>query len=160
MIELFLNQSLSTKWKILKEKERWKVWFSEKKDRQNHQRQNFWKWKHTPSVNLAWIINKSNHSVGRHHHYTSDWCETEKRRDGSRHPKCVCTNINCIGQGQDYYGDKRRTGQYNSWLFLGLYNKYVRYEGGKKILYVQMLKALYGILVCSILYYKRSRKDI
>ena len=41
----------------------------------------------------------------------------------------------------------------------GVYDKYVQYEGGQKILYVRMLKSLYGMLVSSIMYYKNFRKD-
>ena len=41
-----------------------------------------------------------------------------------------------------------------------VYDKYVRYEGEQKILYIRMLKALWGIIVSSILYYKKSRKYI
>ena len=32
-----------------------------------------------------------------------------------------------------------------------MYDKCVRYKGGQKILYVRMLKALYGIIVSSIM---------
>jgi hypothetical protein len=42
----------------------------------------------------------------------------------------------------------------------GVYNDYVIIEGQHKILYVIMLKALYGMLISSILYYKKFRKDI
>ena len=35
--------------------------------------------------------------------------------------------------------------------FPGVYDKYVRYEGGQKILYVQILKALYGMLLSLII---------
>ena len=41
-----------------------------------------------------------------------------------------------------------------------VYDKYVRYEGEQKILYIRMLKALWVIIVSSILYYKKSRKYI
>ena len=34
------------------------------------------------------------------------------------------------------------------------------YEGKHKVLYVQMLMALYGMMIASILYYKKFRKDI
>jgi hypothetical protein len=37
---------------------------------------------------------------------------------------------------------------------------YVIDEGKHKIMYVRMLKALYGMLISSILYYKKFRKDI
>jgi hypothetical protein len=44
----------------------------------------------------------------------------------------------------------------------GVYDDFVVYEGkGKqKILYVQMLMALYGMMIASLLYYKKFRKDI
>ena len=41
-----------------------------------------------------------------------------------------------------------------------LYEKYVRYVHGKKVLYVRMLKALYGMMIASMLYYKKFKKDI
>jgi hypothetical protein len=40
------------------------------------------------------------------------------------------------------------------------YQDFVRFEGNQKILYVEMLKALYGMLQSSLLYYKKFRKDI
>jgi hypothetical protein len=42
----------------------------------------------------------------------------------------------------------------------GVYDDYVRHEGKQKIVYVRMLKALYGMLISSLLYYKKFRKDI
>jgi hypothetical protein len=44
----------------------------------------------------------------------------------------------------------------------GVYDDFVVYEGkGKqKVVYVQMLMALYGMMIASILYYKKFRKDI
>jgi hypothetical protein len=42
----------------------------------------------------------------------------------------------------------------------GVYDDYVVYEGKNKVLYVKMLMALYGMLISSILYYKKFRKDI
>ena len=41
-----------------------------------------------------------------------------------------------------------------------IYADYVVYENGQKVLYVQMLKALYGMMKASLLYYKKFRKDI
>ena len=41
-----------------------------------------------------------------------------------------------------------------------MYEKYVQYEVKQKIIYVRMLKALHRILVSSIMYYKKFRKDI
>jgi hypothetical protein len=42
------------------------------------------------------------------------------------------------------------------------YHSYIVYEGKKKqkVLYVRMLKALYGMLIASLLYYKKFRADI
>jgi hypothetical protein len=40
------------------------------------------------------------------------------------------------------------------------YRDYVTVEDNKKILYVRMVKALYGMLKSSLLYYKKFRKDI
>jgi hypothetical protein len=42
----------------------------------------------------------------------------------------------------------------------GVYDDYVIDEGKHKIMYVRMLKALYGMLISSILYDKKFRKDI
>ena len=42
----------------------------------------------------------------------------------------------------------------------GIYDDYVVGEGKNKFLYVRMLKALYGMLVSALLYYKKFRKDI
>jgi hypothetical protein len=42
----------------------------------------------------------------------------------------------------------------------GVYDDYMINKGKHKILYVRMLRALYGMLVSSILYYKKFRKDI
>jgi hypothetical protein len=42
----------------------------------------------------------------------------------------------------------------------GIYDKYIIKEGKRDVLYVRMLMALYGMLVVSILYYKKFRKDI
>jgi hypothetical protein len=40
------------------------------------------------------------------------------------------------------------------------YKDYVVYEGKNKVLYVQMLKALYGMMMASLLFYKKFRTDI
>jgi hypothetical protein len=40
------------------------------------------------------------------------------------------------------------------------YANFVTYENGQKVLYVRMYKALYGMLISSLLYYKKFRKDI
>jgi hypothetical protein len=45
-------------------------------------------------------------------------------------------------------------------LCSGVYDDYVIIEGKHIIIYVRMLKALYGMLISSILYYKKFRKDI
>jgi hypothetical protein len=42
----------------------------------------------------------------------------------------------------------------------GVYDKYVVYEGNHRVLYVRMLKALYGMLISSLLFYKKFRADI
>jgi hypothetical protein len=42
----------------------------------------------------------------------------------------------------------------------GVYDDYVIDEGKNKIMHVRMLNALYGMLISSILYYKKFRKDI
>ena len=41
-----------------------------------------------------------------------------------------------------------------------VYNDYVVRDRNTKLLYVEMLAALYGILVASLLYYKKFRADI
>jgi len=38
-----------------------------------------------------------------------------------------------------------------------VYDNFVIYEGKQKVLYVRMLKALYGMMIASILYYKKFR---
>ena len=40
------------------------------------------------------------------------------------------------------------------------YKEYVVYENNKKVLYVRMNKALYGMMTASVLYYKKFRNDI
>ena len=41
-----------------------------------------------------------------------------------------------------------------------VYGPYVVYENGKKVLYVQLMKALYGMLVASLLWYKLFKTDL
>ena len=41
-----------------------------------------------------------------------------------------------------------------------LYGPYVVYERGRKVLYVEVLRAIYGQLVASLLWYKKFRKDM
>ena len=41
-----------------------------------------------------------------------------------------------------------------------VYGKYVLYENGSKVLYVEVLQDLYGILVASILWYNKLRSNI
>ena len=41
-----------------------------------------------------------------------------------------------------------------------IYGPYVVYQRGKKVLYVEVLRALYGQLVASLLWYKKFRKDL
>jgi hypothetical protein len=40
------------------------------------------------------------------------------------------------------------------------YGPYVVFENGKKVLYVQVLKALYGMLVAALLWYRQVRGDL
>ena len=39
-----------------------------------------------------------------------------------------------------------------------LYGPHIVYEKGNKVLYVQVLRAIYGMLIASLLRYKNSRK--
>jgi len=41
-----------------------------------------------------------------------------------------------------------------------VYGPYVVFENGKKVLYVQVLKALYGMLAAALLWYKKFRADL
>ena len=41
-----------------------------------------------------------------------------------------------------------------------IYGPYVVYENGKKVLYVKVLKALYGMLVASLLWYTKFKKEL
>ena len=41
-----------------------------------------------------------------------------------------------------------------------VYGPHVVYENGKKVIYLQVLKALYGMLVSALLWYKQFRKDL
>jgi hypothetical protein len=41
-----------------------------------------------------------------------------------------------------------------------VYEGYSTYKGKTKVLYVKMLKAIFGMLQSSLLYYKKFRKDI
>ncbi|KAG7342125.1 reverse transcriptase RNA-dependent DNA polymerase [Nitzschia inconspicua] len=40
------------------------------------------------------------------------------------------------------------------------YHKYVVYEKGQKVLYVHLIKALYGMLVSAMLFYKKLKQDL
>ena len=40
------------------------------------------------------------------------------------------------------------------------YGPYVVMEDGKKVLYLEVLRALYGMLVASLLWYRQFRKDL
>jgi len=40
------------------------------------------------------------------------------------------------------------------------YGEYVRIEGGNKVIYVHVLKAIYGMLKSAMLFYKKLRKDL
>eukprot|EP00957_Ditylum_brightwellii_P057373 4350588-Ditylum_brightwellii.AAC.1 len=42
----------------------------------------------------------------------------------------------------------------------GVYKEYVMYEGKSKVLYVCMLLALYGMIISSLLFYKKFRTYI
>ena len=41
-----------------------------------------------------------------------------------------------------------------------IYKDYVTYENGQKILYVQVLRAIYGMLQSALLFYKKIRNDL
>ena len=41
-----------------------------------------------------------------------------------------------------------------------VYGKYVVYENGRKVIYVEVLRDLYGMLVASLLYYNKFWYDI
>jgi hypothetical protein len=41
-----------------------------------------------------------------------------------------------------------------------IYKDYVVYEGKNKVLYVRILKALYGMIQSALLFYKKFRKDL
>jgi hypothetical protein len=41
-----------------------------------------------------------------------------------------------------------------------VYGPYVVFENGKKVLYVQVLKALYGMLSAALLWYNQFRRDL
>ena len=41
-----------------------------------------------------------------------------------------------------------------------IYGPYVVFENGRKVLYVQVLQALYGMLVAALLWYKQFRGDL
>lgn len=40
------------------------------------------------------------------------------------------------------------------------YKQYVIHDGNTKILYLQVIRALYGMLVAAMLWYKRFKKDL
>ena len=41
-----------------------------------------------------------------------------------------------------------------------IYGGYVVYKNGKKVIYVVVLRALYGMLISALLWYKNFRKDL
>ena len=45
-------------------------------------------------------------------------------------------------------------------LFSNKYSKYITYQNNTKILYVEMKKELYGMMLSSLLFYKHFRKDL
>ena len=50
--------------------------------------------------------------------------------------------------------------EYLDELFPGTYSKYITNQNNTKILYVEMSKALYGMMLSSLLFYKHFRKDL
>ena len=40
------------------------------------------------------------------------------------------------------------------------YQKFVKGENGSKVIYVQVLKAIYGMLQSALLFYKKLRRDL
>ena len=38
--------------------------------------------------------------------------------------------------------------------------KYIRYENGKKVLHLEVLREMYGMWIASLLWYRKSRKDL
>ena len=45
-------------------------------------------------------------------------------------------------------------------LALEIYGPFTVFENGKKILYLEVLRALYGMLVAALLWYKTLQKDL
>ena len=41
-----------------------------------------------------------------------------------------------------------------------VYTTYIVYENGQKVLYIQVLQAIYGMLQASLLWYKRFKGDL
>ena len=41
-----------------------------------------------------------------------------------------------------------------------LYRGYIVFENGKKILYVEVLRAIYGMLIAALLFYRKFREDM
>ena len=41
-----------------------------------------------------------------------------------------------------------------------LYSGYIVYVNGKKVLYVEVLRAIYGMLTAALLYYRKFREDL
>ena len=117
------------------------------KKRQKHKIQNVWKWKHAASVHLTQIINFFTAE--------SEAIITSVVIDAKQKIDVTMLDIpNVFVQTEiPLNGDKiimKVRGQMVD-VFLekipGEYDKYVRYEVGQKIIYVRILKALYGILV-------------
>ena len=40
------------------------------------------------------------------------------------------------------------------------YSRFVVYENGKKVLYVEILRALYGMLIASLTWYRKLKSDL
>ena len=41
-----------------------------------------------------------------------------------------------------------------------VYGPFVTFENGKKVIYVQVLRALYGMLIAALLWYKKFKSDL
>ena len=71
-----------------------------------------------------------------------------------------CANIYHIGRIQYFHECRGKLVYILIEHFTIVYNKYFRYKETQKILYVQMLKALYRTLISSIMYHKNFRNYI
>jgi hypothetical protein len=119
--------------------------------------------KHSASIHLKRRSDKSDSIVGGYLHIiTTGVIHAKQRRDAMTFD---ITNV-FVQTKSALDGDKiimKIRGQLIDILLEicpGVYDHYVINEGKLKILYVRMLRALYGMLVSSILYYKKFGKDI